>query len=281
MTTKKPRPFGILEFFAHGGDKARARFEKWIDKSYHPMGCWIWTGCTSTSVYAKNFPASFRFPMKLGDKNYRPSVARIAWSLKHNIEFPYELLACHTCDNQRCVNPDHIWVGDIAQNNHDAIRKGRRGLSYEKREELARLYLQGTPYREINKIFNLRTGDLLRAPDMIRKYGMTLVNYRRKLIAEGKLAYSPPVAKGPRKYTPENRLEFAQLYLDGLSLSQIGRRFNLSTPLIAASLRHPDVIEHYGESPLTIKKRMFDEQGKPWRGRIPKSNGSPQHSKLV
>jgi HNH endonuclease len=201
MTPKKPRPFGILEFFAHGGDKARARWEKWIDRSYHPMGCWIWTGCTSTSIYSKYPPNSYRFHMNFNDTHYRPSVARIAWSLKYNIEFPYELFACHTCDNPKCVNPDHIWVGTNSQNLEDATRKGRRGISYEKRAEIADLYLRGIMrYSELIKEFNLRVAQLsniFKAPDMVRKYGMTVVEYKRKLISEGKL----PVPK--RHGTPQ------------------------------------------------------------------------------
>lgn len=184
---KKPRPFGILEFFERGGDAARTRWEKWIDRSHHPMGCWEWQGCSSTSVFSKRFPASFRFPMKLDGKNYRPSCARIAWSLHYKIEFPYELYACHTCDNPRCVNPHHIWVGDVAQNNHDAIRKGRRGPSYEQKKAVVEKYLQGCAPKDLRMQFNINAesvSTILKSPDVIRKYGMTLPAYKRKLIRE-------------------------------------------------------------------------------------------------
>lgn len=188
MTPKKPRPFGILEFFSHVGDAARVRWEKWIDRSYHPMGCWQWQGCASDSVFSKRFPASFRFPMRIGDKKYRPSCARIAWSLHHNIEFPYELFACHTCDNPRCVNPHHIWVGDIAQNNHDAIRKGRRGPSYEKKDAVVEKYLKGYTFKQLTEEFNLKKHQaqtILESPYMVRKYGMKVSQYRRKICEQG------------------------------------------------------------------------------------------------
>ena len=105
-------------------------------------------------------------------------------------QFPYELFACHTCDNPRCVNPRHIWVGDAAQNNHDARRKGRRGISYEKNDIIAEKYLKGWTFKQLIEEFNLKwdqVNDSLRSLYMVRKYGMSVPAYKRKLISEGKL----------------------------------------------------------------------------------------------
>ena len=32
---------------------------------------------------------------------------------------------CHTCDDGRCVNPDHIFIGTAKDNTQDAVKKGR------------------------------------------------------------------------------------------------------------------------------------------------------------
>lgn len=51
---------------------------------------------------------------------------RYAWFLKHG-EIPANLCICHKCDNRKCVNTDHMFLGTRTDNNKDRSLKHRSG----------------------------------------------------------------------------------------------------------------------------------------------------------
>jgi len=49
---------------------------------------------------------------------------RVAYVLGKSKQ-PGKLSVCHSCDNRKCCNPRHLWLGTIRDNNQDRDTKGR------------------------------------------------------------------------------------------------------------------------------------------------------------
>src|SRR6476659_8630141 len=81
--------------------------------------CWIWTGCTDKDGYGR-----IRVDGSRSGPRTPIRVHRYSWEL-HNGEIAEGLWVLHHCDNPSCVRPDHLYLGDAAQNNRDAMSRKR------------------------------------------------------------------------------------------------------------------------------------------------------------
>jgi hypothetical protein len=91
-------------------------------------------------------------------------VHRLSWELA-NGEPLGARLACHTCDNPPCFNPEHLFAGTVADNNRDMYAKGR-GV------KVAPPAWRKVPLDELPKIIErYKAGDLKR--DIAADYGVT------------------------------------------------------------------------------------------------------------
>lgn len=77
---------------------------------------------------------------------------------------PNNQVICHSCDNTRCVNPYHLWLGTNKDNSQDAVAKGRMAtgekvgtskLTESQVKQIKQLLTQGISQRRIAKIVNI------------------------------------------------------------------------------------------------------------------------------
>lgn len=93
------------------------RFEKYI--FYSPDGCHYWIGATGTGKHSK------RGRFNINGRNQWAH--RVAFNL-YKGPVPDGKCICHHCDNDACVNPNHLFLGTQVDNINDMLRKGRQNL---------------------------------------------------------------------------------------------------------------------------------------------------------
>lgn len=86
--------------------------------------CWLWKKSVNKLGYG-NF--------HVGDKNL--AAHRVAWELLRG-PIPPGVHVLHHCDNRRCVNPDHLYLGSHRDNMRDKINRDRGNLRKLTREQV-------------------------------------------------------------------------------------------------------------------------------------------------
>lgn len=90
-----------------------AKFWSRVDKSGGEDACWNWLAGHNQKGYG------------VAQWNGKHAKAhRISYLLAHG-EFDNRLLVLHACDNPRCVNPKHLFLGTHQDNERDKVAKGR------------------------------------------------------------------------------------------------------------------------------------------------------------
>lgn len=132
------------------------RIARFWDRIERPAGgCWEWKGLLTKSGYGN---------LRWDGRGWLAH--RLAWTLARG-PVPSHLFVCHHCDNPKCCNPEHLFIGTQTDNMHDMFAKGRRIAARGERASKAKL--TASEVRQMRADF--AGGE--RQTDLSQKYGMS------------------------------------------------------------------------------------------------------------
>ena len=121
----------------------------WAKVSTKGDGCWEYMGARNTSGYGW---------MMRDSKNV--AAHRHSWQLSVGPIPPHKHVL-HRCDNPACVRPEHLYLGDHAQNMRDRAdrrRAGRQKLSVSDVAEIRKMRGDGATCQQIADKFHISNG---------------------------------------------------------------------------------------------------------------------------
>ena len=116
-----------------------------------PNDCWEWLGFKNRSGYGQ---------LKINKKVMLAHRFSYAHYKNNEQPVPSNLCVCHHCDNPRCVNPNHLFLGTQKDNMRDMVRKKRWVNPNPKKhiddevDKIREEYSSGLSLRKVAKLNN-------------------------------------------------------------------------------------------------------------------------------
>ena len=182
-------PKGVYEH------KRRSIIERFREKlppesERDPDKCMEWQGGLSTNGYGQI----------LGNYGRKVAAHRFAWEFATGRKVPEGMQVNHHCDNRKCVNPFHVYLGTQSDNARDMFERGR-----------ARAGQHGQPCGEAHARAKV-PDDLVREAVALVKEGMTQAAATRMIQSRGYECHQTAISQwitGKTRQSAFNRPEVA------------------------------------------------------------------------
>lgn len=209
------------------------RFWKYVDKGTDDE-CWNWRGGVNYAGYGIfNIAGKHR-------TNHQYRAHRLAYELLIG-PIPEGIVCCHTCDNRKCVNPAHIFLGTREDNQKDMSKKGR--AAWGTRSPTARL----TPRDVLEILKRAQAGESqgVIAQDYPVGRGMignivrgTAWNHMRPTdLHIPTVIHTKGQGNGNARFKDEDIMTIRQLAASGMTLYSIAKRYNAGESTISSIVK--------------------------------------------
>ena len=139
-------------------DEDLLRFWGKVNLSTDKDSCWEWT-----RGLCKGY-GMFSLSAKQGERSKPFRAHRVSYFICNNTD-PKESIVMHKCDNPKCVNPDHLSLGNTRDNALDMMSKNRGRKQFKNGEEHTRSKLSN------KDVLFIRSSDL-RQQDLADKFNI-------------------------------------------------------------------------------------------------------------
>lgn len=175
-------------------------------------GCWVFVGCHTPSGYGA---------IQINGK--KVSTHRAMWSPVHG-DISDGLCVCHRCDVRDCINPDHLFLGTVLDNNMDRASKNRSHRAFGEKNACSKV----SDLDREKAVEDFAKGEL--ASDIALRYGVIQGSVHGWLRKAGFVIKRPRVGErnGRSKLTADTVKNARQMLANGVSQMEVSRRFGVS-----------------------------------------------------